>query len=250
MYLTELRLIDVVKKQFRFKLNAYTGVFTSLIIMQLIGIFLSFESSSGGMSGSEPLMITWSTSMNETPIVFTWVWAFSMGILMTTIAHRNDAFTFVSNRLSHHLASILFLLLIASIGGITASLSGSLIKLITIIQNNSVIIESVGVFDSPYDFCIRILTSILYTVLFAGFGYMVGAFIQRSKLVIPLIFVAIFIVPYWQLSTDDSGGFLLDTVLFYGAETLFLLFLLKVLGTLAVFFAISIAVTNKMEVRK
>ena len=40
---------------------------------------------------------------------------------------------------------------------------------------------------------------------------MVGAFIQRSKLVIPLIFVAIFIVPYWQLSTDDSGGFLLDT---------------------------------------
>lgn len=79
---------------------------------------------------------------------------------------------------------------------------------------------------------------------------MVGAFIQRSKLVIPLIFVAIFIVPYWQLSTDDSGGFLLDTVLFYGAETLFLLFLLKVLGTLAVFFAISIAVTNKMEVRK
>ena len=81
MYLTEPRLIDVVKKQFRFKLNAYTGVFISLIVMQLIGIFLSFESSSGGMSGSEPLMITWSTSMNETPIVFTWVWAFSMGIL-------------------------------------------------------------------------------------------------------------------------------------------------------------------------
>ena len=50
MYLTEPRLIDVVKKQFRFKLNAYTGVFISLIIMQLIGIFLSFESSSGGMS--------------------------------------------------------------------------------------------------------------------------------------------------------------------------------------------------------
>ncbi len=245
MYLTEPRLFDVVKKLFRFKLNAYTGVFTSLLVMQLIGIFLSFESSSSGFSGSDSLTINWQSSTNDISTVFTWVWAFSMGILMTTIAHRNDAFTFVANRLSHNLASILFLLSIATVGGITAALSGSLIQFITMLRNSSVIVEAVGIFDSPSDFCIRILTAILYTILFAGFGYMIGAFIQRSKLVIPFIFVALFI-----LLVTGSGGFIAELVLFYGAETSLLLFLFKVLGTIVIFFAISIALTNKMEVRK
>ena len=249
MYLTEPRLIDIVKKQFRYKLNAYTGVFTSLIIMQLIGIFISFENSSSIM-GSGSLTVIQRFSSNDVTVGFTLIWALSMGILLTTIAYRNDAFTFVSNRLSHHLASISFLLSIASIGGITASLSGSLIKIITIIQNNSVIIESVGVFDSPYDFCIRILSIYLIHGLICRLRIYVGHSSSEANWLFLSFLSPFFIVPYWQLSTDDSGGFLLDTVLFYGAETLFLLFLLKVLGTLAVFFAISIAVTNKMEVRK
>lgn len=246
MYLTEPRLIDVVKQQFRYKLNAYTGVFTSLLVMQLIGIFISFENSSSMGLGS--LTIIQRFSSNDAAVGFTLIWALSMGILLTTIAHRNDAFSFVSNRLSHHLASILFLLSISTIGGITASLSGSLIQFVTMIRNHSAIIESAGMFDTPYDFSIRILTAILYTVLFAGLGYMIGAFIQRSKLVIPLILVAIFVFPYFLLGI--GGGFLEEVVLFYGAETSFLLFLLKVSCTVAAFFIISMAITNKMEVRK
>lgn len=248
MYLTEPRLIDVVKQQFLYKLNAYTGVFTSLLVMQLLGIFLSFENQSG-ISGSHSLMVTWSATTSDPPIGFTWLWAFSMGIMMTTITYRNDAFTFVTNRMSHHLSSFLFLLSITTIGGITAALSGSLIQFITAIRNHSVIIDSAGVFDSPYEFAIRIMTSILYTILFGGLGYLIGAFIQRSKLVIPLIFVVIFVLPYLQLGTDTEG-FLLKIILFFGQETSFLLFLLKVIGTVTAFFTISMTITNEMEVRK
>ena len=43
MYLTEPRLTEIVRKQVRYKFNAYTGVFTSLVVMQIIGMLLGFN---------------------------------------------------------------------------------------------------------------------------------------------------------------------------------------------------------------
>ncbi|CAM3139222.1 hypothetical protein FITA111629_05995 [Filibacter tadaridae] len=248
MYLTVPRLTDIVKKQFRYKMNAYTGIFSSLLIMQLIGIFFGVNSYSS-YEASESLRITDATSTGDTPVVLTLVWAFITGILVTTLAYRNDAFSFVSNRLSHHLSSFLLVLLASVVGGITAVLAGSIGKFIVYAQNSTITIESPGLLDSPFSFFIGIATSILYTILFAGLGYTIGSFVQRSKLVIPLIVIVLIALPALNLSV--GGVFFIEkTIAFFGTETSFLIFLMKVVITVVVLFALSVAVTNKTEVRK
>ncbi|MBE1555773.1 hypothetical protein [Sporosarcina limicola] len=246
MYLTEPRLTDIVKKQFLYKLNAYTGVFSSLLIMQLIGLFFGFNTG-GGSSGSESLTINWRSLSGDMAVIFTLFWAFSTGILITTLAYRNDAFSFVSTRLSHHVSSFLFLLVMSCIAGITAPLASSVIKLISLFQHNAVFIETSGLFASPVDFFIRIATAVIYTILFAGFGYVIGSLIQLSKLVIPFLVIGLFILPLFNIS---GTGFIEYMVIFFGFETSLLIFLVKVLITVLVLFAISVAITNKTEVRK
>lgn len=249
MYLTEPRLTDIVKKQFLHKLNAYTGVFSSLLVMQLIGIFLGFGTGGGGSSSGGTVTVDYSFSTGDTPVFFTLLWAFSMGILVTTLAYRNDAFSFISNRLSHNISSLLFLLFASVIAGTLATLAGSIIKFSSLLQSNLIFTETSTLFSSPTDFFIRVLTSILYTVLFASLGYVVGSFIQRSKFVLPLLIVVIIVIPLLQL---NMGGLdlIAKIVAFFGTETSLLLFLMKIIVTVSILFAISIGVTTKTEVRK
>lgn len=249
MYLTEPSLNDIVKKQFLHKLNAYTGVFSSLLVMQLIGIFLGFGTGSGGSTSGGTLTVDYSSSTGDMPVVFTLLWAFSMGILVTTLAYRNDAFSFVSNRLSHNISSFLFLLFASVIAGTLATLAGSIIKFISLFQSNPLFTETSGLFSSPIDFFTMVLTSVLYTVLFASLGYVVGSFIQLSKFVLPLLIAAIVVIPLLQL---NIGGLdlIASIVSFFGTETSLLFFLLKIIVTVIMLFAISIGVTTKTEVRK
>jgi len=249
MYLTEPRFVDIVKKQMLYKFNGYTGVFTSLLVMQLLGIFTSFGNGGHFSSYGETLEIAQMQLTNDTLVIFTLVWALSIGVLLTTTAYRNDAFTFVSNRFTHHLSSYLFLMIAAIIGGITAALAGSAIKLFALMNYDSVAIETAGLFSSPYDFALRIIASILYTLLFAGIGYAIGSLIQRSKLVIPIILIAVFIGPWFLLGVNLSPN-PNQIVSFYGNETSIVLFILKVLVTVVLLFILSVVITNKMEVRK
>ena len=252
MYLTEPRLNDVVKKQLQYKFNSYTGVFTSLLVVQVIGIFLGLGADSNSSSFGETISIHRKTFSSDIVVMFTLLWAFITGILVTTTAYRNDAFTFVSNRFSHHLSSILFLLLASTFAGITAALSGSLIKFIALLQNSGVFIETPGLLNSPADFFLRIGTSIAYMILFAGLGYTIGSLAQRSMLVVPLVFIGLFIVPFFTFSIagSDSGGFFEKVVSFYGSESHFLLFVLKVVFTVIFLFLLSALVTNQKEVRR
>ena len=252
MYLTEPRLFDVVKKQFHYKINGYTGVFTSLLIVQVIGILLGINYESSGSGFSSTLTVIRQTSSNDNVVAFTIIWAFITGILVTTTAYRNDAFTLVSNRLSHHLSSFLFLLAASGLAGITAVLTGSLIKFITLLRGAEVFIETPGLLSSPMDFFLRIGTSIAYVILFAGLGYTIGSFVQRSTLVIPLIFIGLFLFPFTSffILGIDSSSFFEKFIFFYGDESHFSIFLLKVVGTVILLFVLSALVTNKKEVRK
>lgn len=247
MYLIEPRLSDIVKKQVRYKFNAYTGVFTSLLVMQLIGILLGFGSG-GYSSHSDTLVVDMTTSSNDLTVVLTFLWAISTGVLVTTTAYRNDAFVFVTNRLSHHLSSILFLLAASTIAGILAVLNGSLIKFITISKHGYLFSEYPSIFGSPVDFFIQIGTAILYIVLIAATGYAIGSFVQRSKLFVPIIIILIFVLPFINIRLSGTV-FIEKMVTFFGAETSLAIFLLKVVVTVLALFTVSIAVTNNKEVR-
>lgn len=250
MYLTEPRLFDIVKKQVNYKLNAYTGVFSSLMIIQIIGILFGFGAiGSSGFGMNDTLDVSKENFSNDVPVVFTMFWAFITGVLVTTKAYRNDIFSLVANRLSHHLSSFLFLLISACIAGVTMVLSGSIIQLSAQFKVDSILIASTSIIQNPVEFLAMIATAILYTILFMSVGYIVGSVAQKSMALVVLIVVALFVAPILQLDLN-IGTFIGEVAKFFGEETSLLIFSLKILAAAAFLFAASIGVTNKLEVKK
>lgn len=252
MYLTEPRLIDVVKQQVRYKFNAYTSVFNSLLIMQIIGIIFGF-----GMTGnihslyghSEAVFISRENFTGDMPVFFTLIWAFTTGFILTTRDYRNEAFSFVSTRLSHHLSSFIFIVITSCIAGLTMTFAGSIIKFSTYFRSATVFIEPNDLFNTPVHFLIMIITAILYTILLASIGYVIGSFTQKSKFFIFLIVIGLTVLPMLQFNWNI--GLLINYMVeFFGTETSLFVFLMKVSATVLILFTTSVAVTNKLEVRK
>ena len=92
--------------------------------------------------------------------------------------------------------------------------------------------------------------TILYLFLFASLGYLVGVLVQKSRLfiiVLPagfigLLFLNVFLAADSQVVVDVSS--------FFGRETSFLLFTGKVLITSALALAVSVWISNRLEVRQ
>ena len=188
------------------------------------------------------------TASGGLPFVMTLIWAFTTGIVMTATAYRNDAFAYVSNRMSHHMSGFLFLLAASAIGGATAMLAGSIVKFISLFRSEPFLISSWGIFTEPMEFFTQMATAILYAILIGSVGYAIGAFIQRTKFVIPLLIVVLVVVPLFT-------GFLTFEILteaaeFYGTEKSLPVFLLKVAVTVAGLFGFSALMTERLEVRK
>ncbi len=121
------------------------------------------------------------------------IWAFMSAIVMTTKAYRYDDFTFVANRLSSSLANGLFLITASLVGGITAMLSGNVLKIIVFAMNEQVVSSSV----EPQEWLLGFVAACIYMLLFAALGYLVGLLTQLHKVfvfILPvLLFGALFI---------------------------------------------------------
>src|SRR5690606_25424703 len=188
MSLIELSLSDVVKKQYKFKLRAFFGSFSSLALMQLMGLIFSLGGSGGmGYSGSDGISVSVTYYSAETIIIFTFLWAFITSILITTRSSRYDDFSFVSNRLSSNLANMLFLVSVSIIGGVSAIFSGYLLKVITYFTSDVQYGINSGLFGAPKEFFLSISATILYILLFSAFGYLVGMIVQVNKIFIVLL---------------------------------------------------------------
>lgn len=128
MSLSKANLMDVVKRQYVFKLKSYIQVFMTLVVLQLLAILFSFNGA--GMMGSSNASVEVDIQFYSADIVvvFTMLWAFITAILITTKAYRNDDFAFVTNRLSSNLSNMIFLLTASILGATLAILSSYLMK--------------------------------------------------------------------------------------------------------------------------
>ena len=248
MYLTEPKFVDIVRQQFQFKMNTNASAFTKLILLQLVFLFMNH--SYGTSLGNNTIQIFEQSFSNTSIVGATWLWAFFLGFLLTSAAQRNGSFTFVTNRLSYHVANFLFMLTASIIGGLTAVLMGSVLKLYALLRFEDIIISSQqGLFAAPADFFIQLATAIAYTMLFFMLSYTIGMFIQLNK-----IFLILFILGWIILAMIDStwAGFpLLQHIFeFFWHEHSITIFLLKVSGTVLGLFAISVGFTNHLEVKR
>jgi len=228
-------------------MNTNASAFTKLIILQLACLFIS--NSRQTSPGYNTINLFEQLFSNTAIVVATWLWAFFLGLLLTSTTQRNESFTFVTNRFSYHGANFLFMLTASIIGGLTAVLMSSVLKLYALLQFDNIIISSQGLFTTPADFFLQLATAIAYTMLFFIISYTIGMFIQRNK-----IFLLLFIVGWIALAIIDGSpsSFPISQHIFafFWNEHSIILFFVKICGTVLGLFAISIAITNRLEVKR
>lgn len=98
MFLTETNVWDIVRKQYTFKMKAYTGAFSTLVTIQIIAILLSLGGlNTTGTTTTEGIGVTVKYFSGDLVIVFTVIWSFVIALTITKKAYRNADFAFVSN---------------------------------------------------------------------------------------------------------------------------------------------------------
>ena len=248
MYLTKISLWEVVKKQFRFKMKSYRGMFTSLMMLQIIGILFSLGGEGGGGGGSETFSYDMNYYSGNIILAFMMIWAFISAIVVTTQAYRFDDYSFVANRLSSHLSNILFLGWASVIGGVTFVLASQSLKLAILFQKDREFIESQPI--TMLQMAEGLAATILYLFLFTALGYLVGMLVQRNKAFIIILPALLFGSLFLNVFLASESTLVIDIGQIFVRETSFLLFMLKVLLTSALAYAISVWVSNSLEVRK
>lgn len=248
MYLTEVKFADVVMNQFKYKVKAYIGIFSSLLIVQVIGLLMSLNGSSSLGTSGNAFSLSLNNYTGNIVIIFTMLWGFISAITITTKAYRNDDFTFISNRLSSNLANIFFLILASLIGGITALLSGYLLKVIMFffVDEGFVILTNINITD----IILGIFVTSLYMILLSSFGYFIGIVVQLSKWFKVLLPILFFSYLFLTANTSEETTLIVEIGEFYFNEDSLFIFFLKILITSILLFCFSIGLSNRMEVRQ
>jgi hypothetical protein len=248
MYLTKVSLWGVVKKQLRFKIKSYRGMFTSLMLLQIIGLLFSIGGEGGGGGGSETFSYNMNYYSGNILLAFMMIWAFISAIVVTTQAYRFDDYSFVANRLSSHLSNILFLGWASIIGGVTFLLASQSLKLAILFQKGREVIESQPM--TLPQMAEGLTATILYLFLFTALGYLAGILVQRSKVFIIILPALLFGSLFLNVFLASESTYVIDIGQIFVRETSFLLFLLKVLLTSAIAYGVSVLISNSLEVRK
>jgi hypothetical protein len=249
MSLTKVTLMDVVKKQYFYKLKAFSGVYTSLVVLQIIAFLFSLTAFSQFGSGSEDISVSVNFYSVDPVIGFTMLWAFITAIIVTTKAYRNDDFTFVTNRLSSDLSNFAFLFTVSIISASTALLSSFLLKVVLYFLPNYQAFYYTSLLTSPGVLLLGIITTFLYIFLCASFGYMIGTFVQLHSIIKTLLPVLFFGMLFFG-GMIGQVNIIPAIAEFFFMESSIWLFFLKIIVTVFLMLASSVWIFRRVEVRQ
>lgn len=248
MYLSEPKLLDIVKKQYRFKLNALSTTFMVFMFLQIGALFLSFVNNKYEMGHDPSYQFTLSHLTNDLNFGLAVIWSFVLGIMLLTRNRTNEAFSFVTTRFSNHLANFLFMASASLFAGLIVILTGPTLKLMGYLFYGDLIVNTPSIAESPVDFLLRLVTAIAYLLLWFMFGYTISAFVQVSKWVIVGIFI-LFLIFSSSIESWNGAQYVVYLVDFIVAEKSVFLFLLKMTSIIIGLFAFSAYLTNRLEVK-
>ncbi|WP_428908309.1 hypothetical protein [Niallia sp. Krafla_26] len=246
MSLQTISLLEVVRKQLRFKLKANIDSISSLIWIQLLAILFSFGgvSTMWSSSGTTSIEIQYFTA--DVVVVFTMIWSLTTAITLTTKPYRHHDFTFVTNRLSSSFSNMLFMLYANILASLTSTLSGNLISLIKYIFTPTKLYHME---TNNFDIFLGFVITFLYLCLFSTLGYLIGSLTQLSKIF--AVIIPLFIFGLLFLNTSMQGNpFIIQLYQFYVGESNFFIFLLKSILTMIFCLIPAISLLTKLEVRK
>ena len=246
MSFVKVNRAEIVKKQYKFKLQSNMDAFSSLIGIQLLAVLFSLGGVSSMGGGDMNLNINVKYYSSDLLIVFTMLWSFVTAITITTKPYRNHDFSFVTNRVSSSLSNILFLLTSSILGSMTALLGGNLVQVLVAIFNKQQPFRT-NIMSQEFLFGIGI--TFLYVFLISSLGYLIGTLVQISKGFIILIPVLVIGSLFLEASLQKEP-FIVQIFQFYFMETAITLFIIKALISTAVFFTLAMILLNRMEVRR
>lgn len=237
-------LWSITLNQYIYKLKSASGLILGLVAVQLIGLFLSLDGMGSSGMGSEYVSVQVQKYSAYLPITLSMIWAFVAAIQLTTKPYKKMDFTLVSNRLTANLSNTGVLITFCILGGITASLTGILLRLICyFLLDRSQLIAS-GFYLSPADLVLGIGVAILYMTLVSAAGYLIGQLTQ-----IHMIFA--FLIPallFGSILTNPTNLF--SRIVQFFTEPSLPLFTGKVVGVVIALFALSALLSNRLEVRR
>ncbi|MHA6253345.1 hypothetical protein [Oceanobacillus sp. CAU 1775] len=248
MSLSKISSATVIKNQFQYKLKAYMGVFTSLVMLQVVAFLLSLGGNGGGMSSGQGLEINDTYYGIFNVIAFTMLWGFIQSILMTTKTSWEDSFPFVGNRFTNDISNILFLFLASLIAGIFTVLTAFTLRVVIYYFLDVKILAGNNFLLTGAEVGIGILTLTLHLFVFCSMGYLLGTITRMHRLMpilLPVIIVGI-IIALVQANSD----LILRYITFYFEETNPWLFMIKTVFTSLILFATAILISSRTEVRK
>ena len=245
MYLTEITLFNVVKKQVEYKVKSYTGIFHSLIVLQLLGILFATIGTSSMSESVSFFSMTVEFYSSGVISAMTAFWLIINALLLTTTAYREDDFTFVTNRLSRLWANIIFLIILSVIGAVSSYLATNVLKVILFMQNKELIfIDHVPITSGIFS----LLGLIGYFILLGAIAYTVGSIVQRNK-VVAIVLSTSFIALGTVLLQFQVDELIAQVLYFFTQETNFVLFILKIIITSSLLFLLSWSMSRNQEVR-
>ena len=168
----------------------------------------------------------------------------AMGWILAGERWRNTSFTFVSNRLSHHLSNMATLFTFSALASLIATLNMVLMRIIFAYVSPGVVFF-IGFRLAPHDLGICWAACFGYSLLAGAAVYLLTVILIRQPkivLVFPLALLVYIIVP-------DSIDICLPLIWFFLGEANLLLFLLKTILTALLCFAIAYPVSRRLEVR-
>lgn len=250
MSLNRYNLQDLVLKQYQYKLRSYTDLFYGLVIAQVIALLLSFNGISNMNSSSTYWTFSVKLISTEIIIVFTMLWMFANAFHFTRKQYRDADFSFISNRLSSNLSSILQIFTLAVIASVTTTLLGVLLRVIAYFR--------IGAHNIPYetfvlpvsDLLLGVASLMVYLILVGSIGYFFGSLVQWNKVFVVVFPAFVIGLTFIEARVGGSDSLVFKLVKFYVLESSFLLFVIKAMATSAIMFAASIVLTNRLEVRK
>ncbi len=247
MSLTEASLFETVKNQYLYKLKSRLGLFLAMVGVQVMALLFSLGGVMNYGMGSQYVNLSVRLFSSEMVIAFTFLWIFVVAVLITTKDYQNIDFTFVANRLSSNLSNAAFLVTAALIGGITAMLSGFLLRIIVYLKGSSYLLSQ-NFIAAPEVIFAGMAVTILYLLLFGSLGYFCGALVQLSK-----VFIVLLAGIYFGLIILAGRGYQLPVLIkvfyFFRGESSLALLAVKVIIAAGLLYACSIMLSNRLEVR-
>lgn len=231
----------MLKKQFFYKVHAHYSMFSTMVMMQLIGLIFSIGGENYGI-GTSHIELDMKVSSGSIVIAFTFFWIFIMAMMMTMRPAKSMMYTFITNKRINHLSNLLFIVFLSMIGGVSSYLLGFFIKLVTFLlygSENILFVERVMLKEA----ILGIAVTILYMLLISSIGYFLGEIFSLHKIfivVIPVVFAG-FLIVFHESMIEPLFSFFTE-------ENHFIIFTIRVLFVVSILFLIAFQLDRRSEV--